>query len=799
MKNSIIHCLAMLAIATAVGCATRSWAAEATTPSAETPAKPRTLAEESRELIGKLRNYSVHSYDDDVLKQVPPALAFIAAHEGNVSNRNVVAEVAYHVIQTAARGRDLELCKPTAEKLLAMEGIPYVWRIEAASYLAASLTEQGDYKAADALYAPFVALDPSKIPVNDWIGAVARRADLYTRQNDLQGALGLLASVRENPPGNDGLKALIRGRLDDEAISIYKTFYRYEEAFAFCLSKGRKASAFALLSGGLIDDAPRASKLAKEILADENEPIASRRAAWAWLFCRDAAAADKYYPAMLGKTARETNEVCNVLKGMLVRGTEHNVYDVFTPAFFFDCKVTIRVWEAYLKSVRIAGAQPEFGPAQYAMVAYAGDGQMRAAVEAAKAGLANDKLKPEELFELGLAAKTLALGGSADAIAKAIAAADSELAGDLSKAERLKRLDRVGAAALASRNENLARGFAQYRGTLKPDLPKQRYTVKFSSRPIAGAGDWANLPFHPEEQAFTRKYGGADLSFMTTDVATGDRGSAAQGGHAQHPTTLQIAADEWGLHFLFTFYDPRARSFEAGALDAGSYECYLAPGEGQPYTCFLCYPRKDALAGCYHTAYSGSGHRRVDDGNPTKFRSETCFTDDCVMNYVAFSWDNFATLVPTDKSVWDFESVFWGPVASAWNGTESIHGRSTWGQLTFEFTRADRVKILRAQIFKAVNAYKAEKSANAPIAGCVQGGVFDFWQDEALGDPAFYEQRLRPIEDRLDAAAARATVGMPDAEVESLAQDYLAQWRDIRYIVSRLRSEYLAGGLTGSP
>ena len=381
-------------------------------------------------------------------------------------------------------------------------------------------------------------------------------------------------------------------------------------------------------------------------------------------------------------------------------------------------------------------------------------------------------------------------------IAQAIAAADAGLAGELTKAERLKRLDRIGAAAIAARDESLARGFALYRDTLKPTLPKKRYTVKFSSRPIAGAGDWANLPFRPEEQAFTRKYGGEDLSFMTTDVATGDRGNATTGGHAQYPTTLQIAADEWGLHILYSFYDPRARSFEAGALDAGSYECYLAPGEGQPYTCFLCRPKKDALASCYHTSYSGPGHCRVDDGNPSKFRSETSFTDDRVMNYVAFSWDNFATLVPTGTSVWDFESVFWGPVASAWNGTESIHGRSTWGQLTFDISGADRAKILRAQIFKAVNAYKAEKSAHAPIAGCVQGGVFDFWQDDALGDPAFYGQHLRPLEEKLDAAAARASVGMPDAEVEALAQDYLAQWRDIRYTVARLRAAYLVSSLT---
>ena len=44
MKNSIIHFLAVLALAATVGCATRSWAAEPTPPAAKAPDKPLTLA-----------------------------------------------------------------------------------------------------------------------------------------------------------------------------------------------------------------------------------------------------------------------------------------------------------------------------------------------------------------------------------------------------------------------------------------------------------------------------------------------------------------------------------------------------------------------------------------------------------------------------------------------------------------------------------------------------------------------------------------------------------------------------------
>ena len=74
--------------------------------------------------------------------------------------------------------------------------------------------------------------------------------------------------------------------------------------------------------------------------------------------------------------------------------------------------------------------------------------------------------------------------------------------------------------------------------------PEERYVAKFSKRPVGAAYDWANSPFRPEEQSFTRKYGGSEeLSFMLTDVATGDCGNAVKGGHAEHPTTLQAVAD----------------------------------------------------------------------------------------------------------------------------------------------------------------------------------------------------------------------------------------------------------------
>ena len=131
---------------------------------------------------------------------------------------------------------------------------------------------------------------------------------------------------------------------------------------------------------------------------------------------------------------------------------------------------------------------------------------------------------------------------------------------------------------------------------------------------------------------------------------------------------------------------------------------------------------------------------------------------------------------------------------SAWNGTESIHGRSTWGILAFDLTDADRARVLRAQIFKAASAYRAEKVASRAPGG--RESVFEFWKAAALGDPAFYAAVLKPLEERLDKGLEKVKAGMSDDDVRDIAQNYLQEWRDVRFTVARLRAAYVTEKLS---
>jgi len=317
---------------------------------------------------------------------------------------------------------------------------------------------------------------------------------------------------------------------------------------------------------------------------------------------------------------------------------------------------------------------------------------------------------------------------------------------------------------------------------------RKEYVVRYSTRPISGLGDWDRLTTKPEVQVFDRKYKGGSLDFLTTDVSTGDRGTFAKDGKELRLSTLQVAADEWGLHFRFETFSDKAREVAMGIGGMGSFECYLAPGPDAPYECFLTAVSSQPKPHVWHTQYDHAGYRRSDAKDRNSYRQEVAFTDTSAVVYGAFSWEQFYYAVPKDGDIWDFESINWGPMKSAWNGAESIHGRSTWGKIRFALDESARLRILRRLVHFAVRDYRRE------FLDQDGEGIVSRLQDAETGDLAFYEAEVKPLVDELSAAADRAVVDMDDATARELAERYLSRWRDFRYEVQRRRADYLAKG-----
>ena len=315
-------------------------------------------------------------------------------------------------------------------------------------------------------------------------------------------------------------------------------------------------------------------------------------------------------------------------------------------------------------------------------------------------------------------------------------------------------------------------------------LPDKTYTVRMSPVRILGLGSWdaAAKVVKPGTEKLDRGYGG-DASCLWTDVATqrGTVGADAKKRYARAPE-WQAMADEWGLHFRLEVFDEKAAEIAQGLAAAGSLEAYLAPGENTPYYAFIHSFETGGMT-VYNPVYSQPDHREIDERDRANCREEVICTAESVVLYFAVSWKPFATRIPTAAAVWEFEPMFWGRKGNcSWNGLRTIHGRSTWGCLAFELTAADRSMILRPVIVAARKAYEAEKR---PTGACGR------WQNAEVGDPAFYENVLKPVVERLDADAARVAVDMDDETVDELAKTALPGWHNFKFEVQRLRADYL--------
>lgn len=444
----------------------------------------------------------------------------------------------------------------------------------------------------------------------------------------------------------------------------------------------------------------------------------------------------------------------------------------------------MRVYEKTVAWANRLGIPISVALAKNAFAAYLQSGRPTEAVQAALAGLADPKATPSDCYYLRLAAL---LGGltedDAPTVRETILAFDAQVGADVPRKDRADALCAIGGSLRSRGDERLVRALEEVRQSVCRIFPKRRYTVTFSDRIIDGIGDYDRLS--AEEAVCDRRYGGS-LEFLETDVTTGTRAAGSSAKETLPDTRMKIVADANGLHIFFVENDPKARSVELGLLSGGSYECYIAPGANEPYVC-LCLDPQSGEHTFFNTTYPTFGRRRLEvNENGRGYRFETRREGGRMISHLFLSWRTWATKVPQDGSMWDFENLHWSRTGnSCWNGLESIHGRSTWGELEFRLTRSQRSQILKSLLGQARTDFLAERVSGA------HEGCFSHWRDEVVGDPAFYAAELKPLEDELTALCDLVQPEMTDDVVERLAREALPRWADITFEVQRRRARWL--------
>ena len=180
------------------------------------------------------------------------------------------------------------------------------------------------------------------------------------------------------------------------------------------------------------------------------------------------------------------------------------------------------------------------------------------------------------------------------------------------------------------------------------------------------------------------------------------------------------------LHFRFDERNPRAAEIEATVPADASYECYLAPGPDKPYVSFVADQASGRLD-LFNTTYDTHGLRAVPSKGLHAARTEVKFGDGVITTYAFIPWESYASLVPHDGDEWEFEVVFWSKRGGyGWNGTESIHGRSTWGELEFRLTDDQRREILKPLLARAYANFRTEQRCSH------KDGVFAHWKDAGM-------------------------------------------------------------------
>lgn len=339
--------------------------------------------------------------------------------------------------------------------------------------------------------------------------------------------------------------------------------------------------------------------------------------------------------------------------------------------------------------------------------------------------------------------------------------------------------------ALVLQKNDACRRYADAYAKLIVPIPQRRQNVTWSAKPLDGEAEWRALWPSLEKSYIDVKMCG-DLDNLVTDVATG-RVAVEKTDKDTKDARVEVtsACDVKGLHLYLRVADPNARAVEDGFAGGKGTEMYFAPGDNQPYICFGGSPR-EPLAYLFGTTYTWEGHQRLVKDDPTKpcnMKGETFFTDDDYTMHFFFPWDAFYQKLPTAGAEWKFDCLTDG---CSWGGSQGVHESTSWGRLVFNLKSEELTAIRRRILLKNAKSWsRGEKRPYATVA------TFDRWADPVVGDPAFYEASLKPLEAELKAYAKRVTPEMTDADVNDIYEHAVPRWIGLKHVIDRLRREYL--------
>lgn len=363
-------------------------------------------------------------------------------------------------------------------------------------------------------------------------------------------------------------------------------------------------------------------------------------------------------------------------------------------------------------------------------------------------------------------------------------------------ADNLERADfllRGVKRAMALRQDDAAKAiYAERAKLVRKEEPRSLHCPFIENAPQDISAILASDFYAKGKKGLADRKFGDDLKFIIETDVTAKRDMTEFNGKPFRPTEIFAFCDASGVYVMLrSFYDKATlQNFRNGFGGVAGYEAYIAPGFDSPYTFLGFSPGETKLDSDFLTQYDNdSGYRNLKSEDDSILLSNYV-AEDSVISLLRLSWIKEFANLPSNGDKWYFEPLCWAQGGWSWGGSKTVHNRSNFGALVFEgITPKAAAEIRRGILSKALGAFNRAKQAG-------NNGCLEFWKDPELGDPDFYRECVEPLIARLNPYASKVNPEMSDSDVMDVYENAAKDWLNIDFIVSGLRTRYLARKLT---
>lgn len=394
------------------------------------------------------------------------------------------------------------------------------------------------------------------------------------------------------------------------------------------------------------------------------------------------------------------------------------------------------------------------------------------------------------------AAGTLGLGGGLAGMETRI----EQLLTDSAGLDPVIRVEAVWDAAVFfvhARHDDVARVFHARKEALHEQAATRNvHACGFVPVAPAGAGGWAASDFVQDaanrESRFHPYPRMGEGYALEADMA-GDRPlpAGAQAALEGRRTAFFMAYDTKGWHIYVQTDEPEVeRVMLEDGRGGSSLEMFFAPGlERETYYQWILNLGTGTV-NLYHWISPNREARRLEH-EPGGFQVETAVLENGWGTAIFIPWEVLYDKLPFvegNDTTWRFTICRWGPVRMTWGGR--VHETGRWGWIDWQPpSDAQRLAIQRRLIQRAWWRFQTAKNT---VSGELET-LWDYWQCERRGDPAFYREMLAPFKAQFDDYTEKIkTLEDWDAQtVEAVFAQHVPVWMGVTFEIDALRAAYL--------